>query len=198
MRTNYFLIDYENVQPEAIDALDQEYFKVMMFVGSKQTKMPFEVVAVLQRMAERAKYIKITGNGANALDFHIAFYIGELVAQDPKAYFHIISKDTGFDPLIQHLKSRKILVSRSSSINEISVVQDTNLRTPDEKLTAIIRDLQRRRKAKPGTVKALSNTINAIFLKKLSEQELTSLINKLQKQGIITIKETKVSYNLPE
>jgi len=51
-------------------------------------------------MGERAEYVRISGNGSNALDFHIAFYIGQLAAHEPDAYFHIISKVTGFDPLI--------------------------------------------------------------------------------------------------
>jgi len=90
------LIDYENVQPEAMAVLDKEHFKVIVFIGANQVKVSFEVASVLQRMGERAEYIKITGNGSNALDFHVAFYIGQLAAKEPEAYFHIVSKDTGF------------------------------------------------------------------------------------------------------
>src|SRR5690606_41861527 len=63
-------------------------------------------------MGSRAEYVKIASNGSNALDFHIAFYIGQLATKEPESYFHIVSKDTGFDPLIQHLKGKKIQVSR--------------------------------------------------------------------------------------
>jgi hypothetical protein len=52
----------------------------------------------MQALGAKAQYVKISGNGSNALDFHIAFYIGHLGAVDPTAYFHIISKDAGFDP----------------------------------------------------------------------------------------------------
>jgi len=76
--------------------LDKEHFKVIVFIGANQVKVSFEVASVLQRMGERAEYIKITGNGSNALDFHVAFYIGQLAAKEPEAYFHIVSKDTGF------------------------------------------------------------------------------------------------------
>lgn len=99
MKTNYVLIDYENVQPDAIATLDQEHFKVVIFVGSNQTKVTFDVASSLQRMAERAEYVKISGNGSNALDFHIAYYIGHLASREPDAYFHIVSQDGGFDPL---------------------------------------------------------------------------------------------------
>ncbi len=36
---NYFLIDYENVQPTAMAVLDREYFKIIVFVSASQTKV---------------------------------------------------------------------------------------------------------------------------------------------------------------
>ncbi|MFT3847110.1 MAG: hypothetical protein QM739_00075 [Propionivibrio sp.] len=33
MKTNYVLIDYENVQPEAMAGLCEDHFKVLVFVG---------------------------------------------------------------------------------------------------------------------------------------------------------------------
>lgn len=81
MKTNYVLIDYENVQPEAMAVLGQEHFKVIVFVGANQTKVTFEVASALQKFGDRAEYIKITGNGSNALDFHIAYYIGRATRQ---------------------------------------------------------------------------------------------------------------------
>ena len=105
MKTNYVLIDYENVQPEAMAVLNEEHFKVIVFVGANQAKVSFDVASALQQMGERAEYVRISGNGSNALDFHIAFYIGQLAAREPDAYFHIVSKDTGLDPLVQHMKA---------------------------------------------------------------------------------------------
>lgn len=36
MKTNYVLIDYENVQPEFAQSLAPEHFKVIVFVGANQ------------------------------------------------------------------------------------------------------------------------------------------------------------------
>jgi hypothetical protein len=85
------LIDLENVQPESLSALHHEHFKVIVFVGATQTKLPFDLVAAMQLMGEKAEYVKISSSGSNALDFHIAFYIGQLAAQDSSAYFHVVS-----------------------------------------------------------------------------------------------------------
>ena len=145
----------------------------------------------------RAEYIRISGNGSNALDFHIAFYIGQLAAKEPDAYFHIVSKDTGFDPLVEHLKARKILACRSKDVTEIPVVKAANSKAPNERLAVVIADLKRRGSAKPRTVKTLGSTINSIFQNQLSEQDLTGLIAALEQKGVIATTGTKVSYDLP-
>lgn len=197
LRTNYVLIDYENVQPEAMAVLSKEHFKVIVFVGANQAKVTFEVASVLQQMGERAEYIKISGNGSNALDFHIAYYIGLLASKEPEAYFHIVSKDTGFDPLINHLKGKKILACRSKDVTEIPIVKASNSKSPSEKIAVIIADLKRRGAAKPRAVKTLTSTISNMFQKQLSDEELQSLLLELQTKGIVSIAGTKVSYELP-
>ncbi len=197
MKTNYVLIDYENVQPEAMAVLNDEHFNVIVFVGANQAKVSFDVASALQQMGGRAEYIRISGNGSNALDFHIAFYIGQLAAKEPDAYFHIVSKDTGFDPLVEHLKARKILACRSKDVTEIPIVKAANSKAPNERLAVVIADLKRRGSAKPRTVKTLGSTINSIFQKQLSEQDLTGLIAALEQKGVIATTGTKVSYDLP-
>ncbi|BBN88436.1 PIN domain-containing protein [Azospira sp. I09] len=197
MRTNYVLIDYENVQPEAMAVLNKEHFKVIVFVGANQAKVTFEVASVLQQMGERAEYIKISGNGSNALDFHVAYYIGALASKEPDAYFHIVSKDTGFDPLITHLKTRKIFACRSKDVTDIPIVKASNSKSPSEKIAVIVADLKRRGASKPRAVKTLTSTISSMFQKQLPEQELQSLLNELKEQGLITVAGTKVSYALP-
>ncbi|PQJ26139.1 hypothetical protein BSZ31_15475 [Limnobacter sp. SAORIC-690] len=197
MRTNYVLIDYENVQPEAMAVLSKEHFKVIVFVGANQAKVTFEVASALQQMGERAEYIKISGNGSNALDFHIAYYIGLLASKEPEAYFHIVSKDTGFDPLINHLKGKKILACRSKDVTDIPIVKASNSKSPSEKIAVIIADLKRRGASKPRAVKTLTSTISNMFQKQLSDEELQSLLLELQTKGIVNIAGTKVSYELP-
>ncbi|NLX18752.1 MAG: hypothetical protein GXY53_05640 [Desulfobulbus sp.] len=208
MRTNYVLIDYENVQPSALSVLEKEHFKVIVFVGANQTKIAYEIAAQLQRLGPNADYIKISGNGSNALDFHIAYYIGQLAAREPDAFFHIISKDTGFDPLIAHLKTKKILACRSSDIGDIPLVKTVNAKAPStkaadpkapsEKLAVIVTNLKQRGASKPRTVKTLTSTISSLFQKALTEDELSSVLQLMQKKGLVAVNGTKVTYSFPE
>lgn len=194
MRMNYVLVDYENVQPADMQLLNQEHFRIMVFVGASQTKISLDIVVALQEMGERAKYIKISGNGPNSLDFHIAFYIGQITAQADDVYFHIISNDTGFDPLIQHLRERKIFIQRSKSIREMPLIRAMLATSLDDKVRLVKEDLFRRGESRPKTVETLLGTIQSIFQKKLSENELSILIRALHEQSIITILDNKVTY----
>jgi hypothetical protein len=197
MRTNYVLIDYENVQPNSLAGLDTEHFRVLVFVGANQNKLTFEIAAAIQKLGPRAEYVRIAGNGANALDFHIAFHIGHLSALDSAAFFHIISKDTGFDPLIRHLKERNILVSRCQTVSDIPLLKAANAKSTPQKLAVVLGNLQQRKTSKPRTLKTLSSTINSLFQKQLAEEELAAILKGLQTQRYITVDDTKVTYALP-
>jgi hypothetical protein len=194
MNKKYVLIDYENIQPADMQTLDRDSFHVIVFVGGNQTKVTYEAAVVLQRMGERASYIKIVGNGNNALDFHIAFYIGELSAKEPDACFHVVSKDTGFDPLIQHLKSRKISVSRVKTLTDLSLAKAASRKAGTDRISAIIANLTQMGASKPRTLRTLASTINAFFQKTLSEAEVQGIIAELTKKGIVVVNESKVAY----
>ena len=197
MKKNYVLIDYENVQPETMAALEREHFSVLVFVGANQAKVTYEVASVLQRMGDRAAYVKIAGNGGNALDFHIAYYIGQLAAKEPDSYFHIVSNDTGFDPLLQHLKSKNVSASRVESISDLPLVKVEASKSASERVSAVIANLAKSGPAKPRTLKTLATVINALFQKSLTEAEVEHIISELTKKGVVVVNQSKVSYVLP-
>lgn len=197
MAINYVLIDFENVQPGNLELLQAHPFKVLVFVGANQTKVPFDLASAMQTLGDSAQYIKISGTGKNALDFHIAYYVGELAAKDPGAYFHIISRDTGFDTLIKHLKGRSIKIQRERDLAEIPVLRLSVASSNDEKVSAIVKNLVGRGQSKPRKVKTLSNTINSLFTEDLSEQALADLVKALEKKQYIKVADGSVTYHLP-
>ncbi len=94
------LIDYENVQKVDLSRLPSDA-DIRFFVGAKQPKVTMTVGPA--QMAGRMDWIQIDGQGKDALDFHIAYYLGRYFSENPKACCVILSKDTGFDPLVRHL-----------------------------------------------------------------------------------------------
>jgi len=197
MRTNFVLVDFENIQPKDFGLLKDGPFKVRVFLGPNQSKIPVALAATLQSFGANAEYVVSETAGKNALDFHIAYYIGVLSTQDPTAYFHIISKDAGFDPLLKHLKAKKIFAQRSTSIADIPFFKPTLPATAEAQIELVVADLIRRKAAKPRTQKTLLSTLHALFKKELSQQELSALFSSLCSRGVVKVDGAKVSYELP-
>lgn len=196
-RTNYILIDYENVQPTDFALLRNAPVKVKVFLGANQAKIPVSLAAALQELGTNAEYVLLESSGSNALDFHIAYYIGLLSAQDSSAFFHIISKDTGFDPLVKHLKTAGVFAQRSVAISSIPFFKPELPPTTDEQIDVAVAHLTKMKAAKPRAEKTLLSTLHALFKKELSEHQLAALFATLCKRGIVKLDGTKVSYELP-
>lgn len=197
MRTNFVLVDFENVQPKDIGLLKDGPFKVKVFLGPNQPKIPVTLATALQSLGSNAEYVVLETAGNNALDFHIAYYIGVLSSKEPTAFFHIISKDSGFDPLIKHLKAMKIFAQRSTCITDIPYFRPPLPATPEAQIEIVVADLIRRKTSKPRTQRTLLSTLHALFKKELSEQQLSHLFSSLCNRGVVKVDGAKVSYALP-
>ncbi|MCE5263236.1 MAG: PIN domain-containing protein [Deltaproteobacteria bacterium] len=217
MKKNYVLIDYENIQVKSLALLKGEQYEVRVFLGPKNTKLPVELVLAMQELGDRAEYIVLETSGANALDFYIAYYLGVLAATDPSGFFHIISKDTGYDPLIKHLKARKVFSARSASIEEmpcfskaaVSPVDTrqaaggartgpTDKRSPVDALIEVaVDDLIRRKAAMPRTPKTLRSTIRAKLGKERPAADIDAVYEALVKRGYVNVLGQKLVYALP-
>ena len=121
MPTNYVLVDFENVQPDSLAALANGQFRVKVFVGAAQAKgrISFELSHSMQMLGANAEYVKIARSGPNAVDMHIAYYVGRLLEKEPNAVIHIISRDTDFDPLIEYLHAKGSACKRVKTIAEV-------------------------------------------------------------------------------
>lgn len=197
VRTNYILIDYENIQPTDVSMLRNGSLKVKVFLGANQSKIPVALAVALQGLGPNAEYVVLESSGSNALDFHIACYVGILSTQDPSAFFHIISKDTGFDPLIKHLKSKGVSIQRSESIPNVPYLKPPAVSASDAQIEVAVAHLVKMKAAKPRAESTLLSTLNTLFKKELSEGQLAALFALLRKRGIVKVDGTKVSYNLP-
>lgn len=197
VKKHYILIDFENVQPRALPALGAHDVKIYVFVGASQARLPFELVDALQVLGDKVSYVKASGHGPNALDFHIAFYVGQLAAADAGAHFHIVSKDTGFDPLIRHLHDREISAQRENSLDDIPFLQNISAATLDEKIQTILKNLAPRGPSKPRKLKTLTSTIVALFQNRLAEGEAQKIIAQMQKRKLIVVENDKITYALP-
>ena len=106
MKKHVIMIDYENVQPnmQKIENLSEPF--VLMVFCNKQNNISIKNFKFLTQIKEKVEIIELLCGGKNALDFHIAFYLGCLITKlkTNNTQFHIISKDNGFDNLVEFAK----------------------------------------------------------------------------------------------
>ncbi|HEY6126450.1 MAG TPA: PIN domain-containing protein [Steroidobacteraceae bacterium] len=219
MATNYVLVDFENVQPDSLAALATGQFRVKVFVGAAQAKgrISFELSHSIQTLGANAEYVKIARTGKNAVDMHIAYYVGRLLEKEPGAMIHIISKDADFDPLIEYLNAKgshckrvktiaevpKLAASRAAAPAAKPVVKHvphvpTPRRPHSEKLAPIIKHLHSL-SGKPATSKKLTQTIATYFKQHggaLGDKTVALILDELVRLKYVSQEGTKVSYHL--
>lgn len=187
MNTKYVLIDHENVQPKDLALLGGQPFHVIVFLGANQARLSAELVLAMQARGENGTYVRINAIGRNALDFHIAFYLGELAAKNPSASFHVISKDADYDPLLDHLRSRGIDARGSETLAPL-------LPAVDDTVGDVITYLKSAGTARPRRVKTLCNAINARRGSTLEPLEIERVIAELIRRRVIAVTDGKVAY----
>lgn len=97
------LVDLENVQ--AIDFSSLSEARLIVFAGEGQKKIPIELAMGLQTLGDKGRWVRASGVGPNALDFHIAFELGRMIEGGEKGPVIVLSRDKGFDPLLTWLNT---------------------------------------------------------------------------------------------
>lgn len=67
-------------------------------------------------MDTRAEVIKMTTTGPHALDFHLAFHVGQFVMANPVGSFEIIPNDKGYESLIERLQDRGVTIKSTPGV----------------------------------------------------------------------------------
>lgn len=104
----YVFIDYENTSNiKTLPEIDGSYF---LFVGNEQKKNKITLEMALKIQDSGGRFIEIPYTGNNALDMHLAFYMGTVIREfglsgkNGDFQIYIVSKDGDYDKLINHLK----------------------------------------------------------------------------------------------
>jgi len=224
MAESVLLVDYENIGKIDLAAIP-DGVRVPFFFGASQRTVPTDFLKAALKLGERFVPIDIEGQGKNALDFHIAFYLGEYLARAPDTSCVILSKDKGFDPLVRHLTRRGFEVRRANSMGEALGPRGTPAAAAAPRTPAGARAGGRpggrsgaRRESPPGdggslkdqalhllagTQKArrprkrkgLIGVLHSHFARKVPESELQDLVDELIAQGNLSETNGAISYH---
>ena len=195
----YVLVDLENVSITNLDFMQKPDTELLVFIGKSQSRLSTDLAVAIQKLGTRANYVRMEGSGKNALDFHIAYFLGRLGEADAGASFVVISKDTGFDPLLSYLKAQGIDASRAIDTAALSSAAKPQKKpslpalSPVEKAENHLLGLG---KSRPARLKTLQSTLQALLgrEKPLTGDEIQGIVAALQTRGLLEVNETKVTY----
>ena len=215
---NHVLVDFENVHHIDPAIIGAKAVSLTILVGAKQTKLDAETVVKLFEHAASVQLIRLTASDKNAVDFALAYYLGRAVLADPAAYFHIVSKDSGYDPLIAHLASRHVRVRRHHDFSTLTfaaavkpvpaapvpdkpkAAPSAPKSAPTQAVDVVTLELERLRKHtanRPKKKKTLLSHLKANLGKEANGADAANLLDKLIKAGHVAIDDKEgVSYNV--
>lgn len=209
-RINHVFVDFENVSAIDVSLLGSKAVSFTLLLGAKQTKLDAGLVEKLMEHAASVQLIRLASSGKNALDFALAYYVGRAVSANPAAFIHIVSKDTGYDPLVEHLRSRHIHAHRHDSFatltfsgsSKVAAVAPKGEATAskagtvlaavetvpkEDPLTRVLERLRKNLTGRPKKKKTLVSHLRSTLVKDATEAEAASLVEALREGGYISI-----------
>lgn len=124
---NLYFVDFENLPCLNFDKINLATDQIVIFTGKNQTKISIETVIQTQKLGSAIEWMKMDGAGRNALDFHIAYYLGHftasLEAAHAKCNIYVVSKDGDYDILIKHIQSLGHNCHRLTALDPTTVVE---------------------------------------------------------------------------
>ncbi len=208
-------VDFENVPKVDLGTLPDDVH-VPFFFGASQKTVPKALFDVARRLGDRFISIDVEGQGKNALDFHIAFYLGELLQASPRAECVILSRDKGFDPLVRHLVVRGFAVRRVSTVAEAFPAVQPVARPERAPRAARAASGERARRAPPVEVESLQRvrhwltrlparnrprkrkgliaSLGSLFAGKLDAARLDALVDALVVEGLVSVKDGSLTW----
>jgi PIN domain len=195
-------IDFENVQSIDLPRVGLQDFTIWVFTGVSQSKIPIELARITQPFGDKLHWLSITGSGPNALDFHIAYYLGIHTAANPKDDYYILSKDKGFDPLIKHVSAKGTTCKRITGLSEI--VPSTRASTKpkrtaesDGSYAKVMKNLTKIEETKrPRNRRTLRQHLRALLGKAITDQGLDQIIEQIIASGHMVEANGKLTYHL--
>ena len=106
-----YLIDYENVHYagwEGIEHLTKED-EVILFYSENASTIPMDLHIKVATSGARLRYIHVEKTGKNYLDFQLSALSGYLVAESGQEEFVVVSKDTGFNAIVDFWNQQDFL-----------------------------------------------------------------------------------------
>lgn len=124
----FFLVDYENVNSSGLNGIDLigQDDHVVIFYGPNSNTVSFSIMQKIREMDIEIELYELKQSAHNAIDFQLSVYLGYLIAKYPEAEFYIISKDKGYQAVIEFCKDNFISDNEEKVLKYDSIMNAVN------------------------------------------------------------------------
>lgn len=110
---NFFFVDYENVKLDGLNGIEhrKKTDSICIFYSKNADKMSFDLHSILNNTKAVISMQRVRVGYKNALDFQLSSFLGYAISQsiekgNKKASYYIVTKDNGFNCLIDYWKKQ--------------------------------------------------------------------------------------------
>lgn len=113
-----YLVDYENVSNAGLIGINQLSANdlVIIFYGAQVNSIPYEPHIAITDSAANIEQMKAEKTAKNYLDFQLTTYLGYKLGQNSYSEIYVISKDSGFDAVVDFWSQRGHSIKRQEAI----------------------------------------------------------------------------------
>ena len=145
---------------------------------------------------KQARLIRTAGASRNAPDFVLAYQVGVEAVRNPNGFFHIVSRNKGFDALVAHLQNEKVSAVRDDTFAQALGSSRAHLPTFEERMKAVVGSLTNHKNHRPKRRPALRRHIDSYFGRRLPASELDAMIAVLEKNELEINSNGRVAYKI--
>ncbi len=194
-RKNHIFVDFENGVNVDLDLIEGKPVHVTIVTGKHQSSLPKTLAKQFLRFSEQVSVIDNEQLGPNAADFVLAMEVGRKSINDPKGFYHIVSRDRGFDAVVKHLRSLNIMSARIEDFAAVPILVAADRLTLSQLADSYAARLQRRPVGRPARRAGLLAQIGVHFLKQIDEAKCEAIAKSLTEREVLRISDTgKVTY----
>ncbi len=104
-----YLIDFENVKSEGLSGISElaPNDNVLIFFSNNENKLSFDIHKQICSCSTNVLYFHVAAGGKNALDHQLAGYLGYLIGSTEEKEYYIVSRDRGFEFVINFWKEQR-------------------------------------------------------------------------------------------
>ncbi|RXK55868.1 hypothetical protein ESB00_08290 [Oleiharenicola lentus] len=188
------LVDFENVPDVDFAGIEGKPVRVVLLIGTRQQRLDLALVRQIHRLNGQIELVEVGVAGRSAFDLALAYQLGLAVKEHPQAQFHIVSQAEDFEPLLRHLASRGMDVTRHVVFPSLYLPIPVRRDAPVVRLEKLIEQI-RQGTVRPRKRSTLEHVIATFDGNDLTKEQVKVVLEQLIRQRVLLIDDRdKVGY----